>query len=93
MSTGTTVAFIGLGTMGGPMASNLISAGFDLRLFDINERALTPFRNSAPVVASSVEEAVCGSDFVVSMLPDSPQVEDVMLGAGGRAFDHGRRRR
>lgn len=65
------IGFIGLGIMGAPMAVNLDRAGFDVRGFD-----LAPGRPCG--TAGSAKEAISGADVVITMLPDSPQVEEVL---------------
>jgi 2-hydroxy-3-oxopropionate reductase len=78
----TTVGFIGLGIMGGPMASNLLGAGFDVIGFDLAPAALERLAGEGGTVAASVAQAA-GADVVITMLPNHPQVETVALGAGG----------
>lgn len=80
---GRTVAFIGLGAMGAPMASNLLDAGYALRLFNrARPRAESLARRDA-VVCDSIAEAVRPTDFVVSMVSDDEATREVMFGAGG----------
>ncbi len=77
------VGFIGVGVMGKPMCLNLIKAGFPLTVYARRpESARTVVEAGATLVASSraVAEAV---DVVITMLPDSPQVEEVVLGPVG----------
>lgn len=74
--------FIGLGIMGMPMAKNLIKAGYDLICFDMNEAALERIRSAGAAVGSKREIAEeCG--LIITMLPDSPQVKEVVCGDGG----------
>ncbi len=83
------VGFIGLGTMGVPMARNLARAGFPLALATrtaAKARALAEElarENPAVRAFASPDEVARESDVVVSCLPDSPQVEEVHLGASG----------
>jgi len=79
----TTIAFIGLGNMGGPMALNLIKAGHTLRVFDLSPAALEAARAVGATVAASPGEAVAGAETVISMLPASKHVESLYLGADG----------
>lgn len=81
----TKVAFIGLGTMGAPMARNLAKAGFALRVHDLNAEAVAGLAAEGAAAAGSAAEAAKGAAFVVTMLPNGPQVEEVMLGSGGVA--------
>lgn len=79
----TEVAFIGLGVMGRGMARNLIKAGFSVRVFDISETALAPFRQLKCKVARSAQEAADGAQAVMSILPDVGHVETALLGPEG----------
>jgi 3-hydroxyisobutyrate dehydrogenase len=77
------VGFIGLGIMGKPMARNLLKAGFPLTIYARHpEKVQDVVASGAELVASSraVAEA---SDVVITMLPNSPEVEEVMLGPSG----------
>ena len=78
------VAFVGLGVMGSGMAHNLISKGsYTVRVFDIAERALAPFRQLDCRVAGSAPEAAAGAQAVICMLPDVAHVETALLGLDG----------
>jgi 4-hydroxybutyrate dehydrogenase/sulfolactaldehyde 3-reductase len=77
------VAFLGLGTMGGPMARNLIRGGHQLAVFDVAQSALGPFRGLACRVADSPQDAARNASVVVTMLPDSSYVREALLGAAG----------
>ena len=74
------VGFIGLGIMGGPMARNLARAGFHVQAFDLRSDAIQMAVNSGAKAAKSVSDAVVGAEFVITMLPNSEHVLDVMLG-------------
>ena len=74
-----TVAFIGLGNMGGPMAGNLVKAGFKVNAFDLVEAARKHAQEVGCTTPASAEEAIQGADFVVTMLPSGPIVEAVMI--------------
>jgi 2-hydroxy-3-oxopropionate reductase len=78
-----TVAFIGLGAMGAPMASNLIDAGFTLRAFNRNPARAKALADRGAIVCTSIAEAVRGARFVVSMVSDDQATADVMLSPGG----------
>lgn len=72
-----TVAFIGLGTMGQPMAGHLAAKGYSVRGWDVAEAA----RAASPVpVAASARAAVAGAAAVITMLPDSRAVEAALAG-------------
>jgi 3-hydroxyisobutyrate dehydrogenase len=75
----TTIAFLGVGNMGGPMARNLIKAGECVRAFDLNAQALAPLVAAGGVKAASVKEAVTGADIIISMLPASQHVRGTYL--------------
>ena len=77
------IAFLGLGTMGGPMARNLIRGGHALAVFDVAEAALDPFRELGCRTAQSPGDAAQDADVVVTMLPDSSHVREVLLGPDG----------
>src|SRR5699024_1384006 len=74
---------IGLGNMGGPMASNLIAAGHDLIVFDLVKEALAGAEKQGAQVATTAAAAVAGADIVISMLPAGRHVDDLYLGNGG----------
>ncbi|MDT4911445.1 MAG: 2-hydroxy-3-oxopropionate reductase [Pseudonocardiales bacterium] len=82
----TNVAFIGLGIMGSPMAVHLQNAGYQISGYN------KPHDRSGPLVeaggrrADSIAEAVADADIVAVMVPDSPDVQDVLLGESG-VFD------
>lgn len=77
------IGFIGLGAMGQPMASNLAKKGFDLVVYDIAQDRVPPLRDLGAAVAGSVAEVAEASDIAITMVPDSPQVEQTVLGPGG----------
>ena len=78
-----TIGFIGLGTMGRFMATNLVRAGFTVHGHDIVPGAAEALRPAGVIPAASVAAASAAADIVVTMLPDTPDVEAVVLGAGG----------
>lgn len=78
-----TVAFIGLGAMGAPMASNLLAAGFALRVFNRRADRARPFAELGATVCASVAEAVQDARFVVSIVSDDEATRAVMLAEGG----------
>lgn len=77
------VGFVGLGAMGRPMASNLRRKGFELLVFDVDARASEALVALGAEAAPDVSAVARGADVVVTMLPDSPDVEQVVLGPGG----------
>jgi 2-hydroxy-3-oxopropionate reductase len=76
------VAFIGLGTMGRPMAERILRSGEQVRCHRIKESSRY-LLDLGGVAAQSPVDAVRDADFVVLMLPDTPQVETVLFGEGG----------
>jgi 3-hydroxyisobutyrate dehydrogenase len=79
----TAIGFIGLGNMGGPMAANLVKAGFDVAGSDVVPAALERFAAAGGKRVAGIAEAIAGRDVVVTMLPAGPQVRQVYTGAGG----------
>lgn len=78
----TSIGFIGLGNMGGPMARNLLKAGHSLKAFDISSAAVEAVAKEGATVAESPAAAATDVEAVVTMLPAGPQVHDVYLGSG-----------
>ena len=78
-----TVGFIGLGIMGGPMAANLVKAGFDVIGYNRGPEPTRRLVEQGGRGADSLAEAVRDADVVVTMLPDSSDVEAVALGEDG----------
>jgi len=78
-----TVAFIGLGIMGSPMAANLCAAGLDVVGFSRTRAKVDALVAKGMRAADDVASAVSGADVIITMLPDSPDVEAVALGSGG----------
>ncbi|MCG8690547.1 MAG: NAD(P)-binding domain-containing protein [Minwuiales bacterium] len=79
------IGFIGLGAMGRPMASNLQRKGNDLVVYELNPEAVDALVGLGARAAGSVAELAREVDIVVTMLPDSPDVEAVVLGPDGVA--------
>jgi 3-hydroxyisobutyrate dehydrogenase len=77
----TTVAFIGVGNMGGPMARNLLKAGAQLRAFDVSPAALKPVTAAGAKAAATALDAVHDADVVITMLPAGQHVRSVYLDA------------
>lgn len=81
----TAVGFIGLGTMGAPMARNLLKAGHALTVYDLNAGAVASLAQAGANAAASPAAAASASEVVVTMLPDAPDVETAVLGPDGVA--------
>lgn len=77
------VGFIGLGNMGGPMAKNLVEAGYAVRGFDVVPAAVEAAAQSGIDIAASAAEAAAGVPVVVTMLPAGVQVREVLMEDGG----------
>ena len=80
------IAFAGLGAMGRHMAANLARAGYGVRGYDVRADALGPSDTASTAgvtQAQTLAEALRGADVLVLSLPDTPQVEEVLLGPGG----------
>lgn len=67
----TTVAFLGTGTMGAPMARNLLAAGFDVRAWNRTRSKAEPLAESGATIADTPEEAARGADFLITMMLDA----------------------
>jgi 2-hydroxy-3-oxopropionate reductase len=78
-----TVGFIGLGIMGKPMAKNLMEAGYELVVHNRSPEKAEELAAEGATAAGSPREVAEGCDVVITMLPDSPQVEEVLAGEGG----------
>ena len=78
-----TIGFIGIGAMGKPMSLNLVKAGYPLIVYDINPKPLEELKERGAVVAKSIKELVNQSNVVITMLPNSDDVEEVILGENG----------
>ena len=79
----STIAFLGLGIMGGPMAANLVAAGHDVVGFNRSPAAVERLVAAGGRGAGSVAEAVRDAELVITMVPDSPDVEGLALGEDG----------
>ncbi len=77
------IGFIGVGIMGYHMASHLLEAGYEVVAYDLSEESLEKIVAKGAKKAASCKEVAAGSDLVISMVPDSPDVEKVALGPDG----------
>jgi 3-hydroxyisobutyrate dehydrogenase len=77
------ISFIGLGHMGAPMARNLLKAGHALIVFDVIQGNIDALTAAGAVAAQSARDAAERGDWVITMLPSSPHVKSVYLGAEG----------
>lgn len=77
------VGFIGLGIMGKPMAQNLLKAGHELKVFNRSKAVVKEMVALGAKEALTHQEAAMGVDALITMLPDSPDVKNVMIGENG----------
>lgn len=80
---GRKIGFIGLGIMGKPMSKNLIKAGHELTVYDVVEAPVKELQAVGAKAADSSKEVAEKTDLIITMLPDSPDVEKAALGSGG----------
>ncbi|MCL4744059.1 MAG: NAD(P)-dependent oxidoreductase [Burkholderiaceae bacterium] len=78
-----TVAFVGLGAMGAPMAANLLDAGFALRVYNRTAHRAQALGDRGATVCATVAEAVHAARFVVSMVSDDIATRETLLAPGG----------
>ncbi|MBM6622457.1 2-hydroxy-3-oxopropionate reductase [Micrococcaceae bacterium RIT802] len=81
------IAFIGLGIMGLPMAKNLAAAGFHVTGYNRSPDKAADLAANGGHAAANIAEAVADADVVITMVPDSPDVESVVTGENG-VFAH-----
>lgn len=77
------IGFIGLGIMGKPMAKNLIKAGYSLVVYDIFDAAVEELKAAGAETASSPKDVAGKCETIITMLPNGPQVKEVVTGVGG----------
>jgi len=77
------IGFIGLGIMGKPMARNLLKAGYPLIVHNRSQAAVAELAKEGATKADSPKEVAEQSDVIITMLPDSPDVELVVFGENG----------
>ncbi|MGB2131575.1 MAG: 3-hydroxyisobutyrate dehydrogenase [Marinobacterium sp.] len=82
-----TIAFIGLGNMGGPMAATLAKAGHTVNAFDLSPKALELAAEQGCTIADSAQHAATGADFVISMLPAGKHVESLYVSGDQPLFE------
>jgi 3-hydroxyisobutyrate dehydrogenase-like beta-hydroxyacid dehydrogenase len=78
-----TISYLGLGTMGGGMASNLLKAGFELTVWNRSVEKCEPFARKGARVGGNPADAVRDVDLVMYMLSDDQAIEEVVFGAKG----------
>lgn len=77
------IGYIGLGVMGKPMAKNLLKAGHQLIVYDVVKEKVDDLVQAGAEPADNCRDAASRGDIIILMLPDSPEVEAVMLGEEG----------
>ena len=77
------IGFIGLGIMGKPMAKNLLKAGYELNICDVNEEAVKDVAAAGGISYKNPREIAEHSDMIFTMLPNSPHVKTVVSGENG----------
>ncbi|MHC4329469.1 MAG: 2-hydroxy-3-oxopropionate reductase [Planctomycetota bacterium] len=77
------IGFVGLGIMGNPMAKNLLKAGYTLTVYDIVPEKIDDVVAAGAEAGSSSKDVAEKSEVVITMLPNSPQVKEAVLGADG----------
>ena len=77
------IGLIGVGTMGKPMGFNLMKAGYELTVYDINPKPLKKFQEKGAAVGQSIREVASKSDVVITMVPNSGDVEEIILEENG----------
>jgi 4-hydroxybutyrate dehydrogenase/sulfolactaldehyde 3-reductase len=79
----SSVAFIGLGQMGAPMARNLLKQGHRLAVFDLNAEAVNALVQLGASASKNAAEAAQDAEFVITMLPNGDLVRETLLGENG----------
>jgi 4-hydroxybutyrate dehydrogenase/sulfolactaldehyde 3-reductase len=79
----TSIGFIGLGTMGGPMALNIFKGGYKVKGFDIDETLVKYHSKNNGIVAKTASEAALDTDILFTMLPNSDHVKSALFDENG----------
>ncbi|RXJ87837.1 2-hydroxy-3-oxopropionate reductase [Arcobacter sp. CECT 8985] len=77
------VGFIGLGIMGKPMAKNLLKANYDIVVTNRSKSSVDELVKAGAKAANNAKEVASACDVIITMLPNSPQVKEVVLGENG----------
>ncbi|MBB1291861.1 3-hydroxyisobutyrate dehydrogenase [Pseudoalteromonas sp. SR44-5] len=77
------IGFIGLGNMGGPMAANLVKAGHQVKVFDLNRSVVNLLAENGAIAADDAKHCATDVDVLISMLPASKHVKSLYLGDTG----------
>ena len=79
MSDQAQIAFLGTGLMGGPMARNLLKAGFQVRAWNRTAEKAAPLAADGAVICQTAAEAVSGADVIILMVSDGPTVHQILF--------------
>ncbi len=77
------IGFIGLGTMGAPMASNLLRSGFEVTVYNRTASKSEPLRAEGAQVAATPQNAAEGKDVIITMISNDDSIREVFYGTGG----------
>ncbi len=77
------IGFVGLGIMGQPMSGHLLAAGYEVAVYDLKREAMEIAAEHGATPCASPAEVASLSDVVITMVPDSPDVEEAIAGEGG----------
>ena len=77
------IAFIGLGIMGKPMVRNLLKHGNEVMVYDRKEENIALVTKDGAIAGKSNADIIAKADVIITMVPNGPQVEEVVLGQGG----------
>jgi 2-hydroxy-3-oxopropionate reductase len=77
------IGFVGLGIMGKPMAKNLLKAGYELVVYDIVAAPVEEVVKAGAQKGASPKDVAAQGDVIITMLPNSPQVKEAVLGKNG----------
>jgi len=77
------IGFIGLGIMGKPMSKNLLKAGYELVVMDRNQKAVDEVVAAGAKAVATPKDVAQQTDIIITMLPNSPHVKEVVLGENG----------
>ena len=83
MNTKQAIGFVGLGIMGKPMARNLLKAGFPLSVYNRTPEKMRELEDEGAYACSDYAELAGRSAVIITILPDSPEVKEVVLGENG----------
>jgi 2-hydroxy-3-oxopropionate reductase len=78
-----TIGFIGLGIMGKPMAKNLLKVGYPLVVYNRRREPVADLTKEGALSSNSPKEVAERTEIIITMLPDSPEVQEVILGKDG----------